>query len=57
MGPILTVCNASEKRQVQVALWAVLRRFRYFKIASEQRATDFKSGISWFVAQMVSETA
>ena len=27
------------------------------KIASEQRATDFKPGISWFVAQVVSETA
>jgi hypothetical protein len=26
------------------------------KIASE-RATDFKPGISWFVAQVVSETA
>ena len=27
------------------------------KIASEQRATDFKPGISWFVAQLFSETA
>ena len=27
------------------------------KIASEQRATDFKPGISLFVAQVVSETA
>ena len=27
------------------------------KMASEQRATDFKPGISWFVAQVVSETA
>ena len=27
------------------------------KIASEQRATDIKPGISWFVAQVVSETA
>jgi hypothetical protein len=27
------------------------------KIASEQRATDFKAGISWFVAEMFSETA
>ena len=27
------------------------------KIASEQRATDFKQGISWFVAQVVSEIA
>jgi hypothetical protein len=26
------------------------------KIASEQRATDIKPGISWFVAQVVSET-
>ena len=28
-----------------------------FKIASEQRATDFKPGISWFVAQVVSGTS
>ena len=27
------------------------------KIASEQRATDFKPGISWSVAQWYSETA
>ena len=27
------------------------------KIASEQRATDFKPGISWFVAQVISEAA
>jgi hypothetical protein len=27
------------------------------KIASEQRATDIKPGISWFVAQVISETA
>ena len=27
------------------------------KIASEQRATDFKPGISWSVAQLYSETA
>ena len=27
------------------------------KIASEERITDFKPGISWFVAQVVSETA
>ena len=27
------------------------------KIASEQRATDFKPGISWSVAQWCSETA
>jgi hypothetical protein len=27
------------------------------KIASKQRATDFKPGMSWFVAQVVSETA
>ena len=27
------------------------------KIASEQRATDFKPGNSWFVVQVVSETA
>ena len=27
------------------------------KIASEQRATDFQPGISWFVAQVISETA
>ena len=27
------------------------------KIASEQRTTDYKPGISWFVAQVVSETA
>ena len=27
------------------------------KIASEQHATDFKPGISWFVAQVISETA
>ena len=27
------------------------------KIAPEQRATDFKPGISWFVAQVISETA
>ena len=26
------------------------------KIVFEQRATDFKSGVSWFVAQVVSET-
>jgi hypothetical protein len=26
------------------------------KIAFEQRATDFKPGISWFVAQVVSKT-
>ena len=29
---------------------------RALKIASEQRATDFKPSISWFVAQLVSET-
>jgi hypothetical protein len=27
------------------------------KIASEQHATDFKPDISWFVAQVASETA
>ena len=27
------------------------------KIASEQRATDFKPGIPWFMAQVISETA
>ena len=27
------------------------------KIASEQRAIDFKPGVSWFMAQVVSETA
>jgi hypothetical protein len=27
------------------------------KVASEQRATDFKPGISWFVAQAISENA
>ena len=27
------------------------------KTASEQRATDFKPGIFWFVAQVISETA
>jgi hypothetical protein len=27
------------------------------KIASEERATDFKPGISWFAAQVISETA
>jgi hypothetical protein len=27
------------------------------KIAAEQCATDFKPGISWFVAQVISETA
>ena len=27
------------------------------KIAFEQRATDIKPGISWFVVQVVSETA
>jgi hypothetical protein len=30
LGPILTVWNASGKRKTQVALWAVLRRYRYF---------------------------
>ena len=30
---------------------------RAFKIASEQHATDFKPGISWFVAELFSETA
>ena len=27
------------------------------KIAAEQRATDFKPGISWLVAELFSETA
>jgi hypothetical protein len=27
------------------------------KIASEQRATNFKPGISWFAVQGISETA
>jgi hypothetical protein len=27
------------------------------KIASKQRATDLKPGISWFVAELFSETA
>jgi hypothetical protein len=27
------------------------------KIATEQRTTDFKPGISWFVAELFSETA
>jgi hypothetical protein len=29
----------------------------FLKVASEQRATDFKRGISWFVAELFYETA